>query len=123
MVSVVFVALVAPLGAQTAFQQATRESLAPDDSAPAGLLLGAPDVPLRMLFGRGDAVLLNLGSADGVSVGAQHFTRLGEAPSGLGSPTPGILVALTCGWLRVVEVVEHSALAVVEGTCAEIRRG
>ena len=127
MVSVVFVALAVPRSAQT--QQATPDllacapRLAPGDSAPAGLVLGAPDVPLRTLFGRGDAVLLNLGSADGVSVGAQFFTRRGEAPSGPESPTPGIRVVLTSGWLRVVEVDEHSALAVVERTCAEIRRG
>jgi hypothetical protein len=30
---------------------------------------------------------------------------------------------LTSGWLRVVEADEHSALAVVESSCVEVRRG
>ena len=64
-----------------------------------------------------------MGSAEGVSVGAQFFTRRGAPPSGPESPTPAVRLLLTSGWLRVVEVDEHSALVVVERTCAEIRRG
>jgi len=129
MVSAVLIALAAPLSAQTAFQQVTPEDLAcaprlaTDESAPAGRVLGAPDVPLRTLFGPGDAVLLDLGSADGVSVGAQFFTRRGDAPSGPEPPIPVMRVVLTSGWLRVVEVDEHSALAVIERICTEVRRG
>ncbi len=130
MLSVVLVALAVPLSAQTASPPlATPEALAcaprlvSDEAAPAGLVLGAPDVPLRQLFGRGDAVLLNVGRAEEVSVGTQFFTRRDEAPSDYESRTPGIRKLQTSGWLRVVEVDEHSALAVVERTCTEIRRG
>ena len=130
MLSVVLVALAVPLSAQTASPPlATPEALAcaprlvSDEAAPAGLVLGAPDVPLRQLFGPGDAVLLNVGWAEEVSVGTQFFTRRDEASSYPESRTPGIRVLQTSGWLRVVEVDEHSALAVVERICAEVRRG
>ena len=130
MLSVVLAALAVPLSAQTAFSPlATPEALAcaprlgPDESASAGLVLGSPDVPLRQLFGPGDAVLLNVGRAEEVSVGTQFFTRRDEAPYGPESRTVGIRALRTSGWLRVVEVDEHSALAVVERTCTELRRG
>ena len=130
MVSVGLVALSVPISAQTLDSYlATPEvlacapRLAPDASGPAGVVLGAPDLPLRVLFGQGDAVLLTPGSAEGVSVGTQFFTRRGEALSDPESRSPGIRELLTSGWLRVVEVDEHSALAVVEHSCTEIRRG
>ena len=128
--AVCVVAIAVALGAQTVVPRlATPEALAcaprlaPDELAPVGLVLGAPDVPLRVLFGPGDPVLLNVGQADGVSVGTQFFTQRGTAISDPESPTPGIRVLQTSGWVRVVEVDEHSALGVVESTCAEIRRG
>ena len=128
MLSVGLTAFAVPLSAQTAFAPlATSEAvacaprLATDEPAPAGLVLGAPDVPLRELFGRGDAVLLNVGWADEVSVGTRFFTRRDEGPSDTASCTPGIQVLRTSGWLRVVEIDEQSALAVVERTCTERR--
>ena len=126
----VLAACALPASAQTAFPQlATPDALAcaprmaPDESTPAGQVLGAPDVPLRELFEEGDAVLLNVGRAEGVSVGTQFFTRRADAPSDHDLPTGGIRLAQTSGWLRAVEVDEHSALAVIERTCVEIRRG
>ncbi len=130
MLSVGLAAFAVPLSAQTAVSPlATPEAvacaprLATDESAPAGLVLGTPDVPLRELFGRGDAVLLNVGWADEVSVGTRFFTRRHEAPSDPEARIPGIGLLRTSGWLRVVEADEHSALAVVERTCTEVRRG
>ena len=97
--------------------------LARDDSASAGLVVGAPDVPLRELFGPGDGVLLSVGRAEGVSVGTQFFTRRAEAPVDPALRARGIRLLRTSGWLRAVEVDEHAALAVVEHTCIEVRRG
>ena len=130
MTSVVFAAIAAPLDAQTAAPSlmtaevlACAPRLAPDDAASAGLVLGAPDIPLRALFGPGDPLLLNVGSADGVSVGTQFFTQREDASSNPASRTPALRVRQTSGWVRVVEVDEHSSLAVVERSCAEVRRG
>lgn len=119
-----------PASAQTPVSElATPEALvcaprlAPDESTPAGVVVGAPDVPLRQLFGAGDAVLLNVGRAEGLWVGTQFFMRRTGAPLGADVPTGAIRIALTSGWLRAVEVDEHSALAVIEQTCVEVRRG
>ena len=73
--------------------------------------------------GPGDPLLLNVGSADGVSVGTQFFTQREDASSNPASRTPALRVRQTSGWVRVVEVDEHSSLAVVERSCAEVRRG
>ena len=126
----VLTALALPASAQTAVPSlATPEvlacapRLAPDESTQAGQVLGAPDVPLRELFGPGDTVLLSVGRAEGVSVGTQFFARRVAVPSALDLRTRGIRFLRTSGWLRAVEVDEHSALAVVERICTEIRRG
>ena len=124
--SVVIAALAVPLSAQTpvspvltAEALACAPRLAPENSAPAGLVMGAPDVPIRLLFGPGGPVLVNIGRAEGVSVGTQFFTQLEQAsPDPLSPPNPGFRVWLTSGWLRVVEVDEHSSLAVGLGKAA-----
>ena len=97
--------------------------LAPAVATETGSVIGAPDVALRQLFGPGDALLLNVGQADGVSVGSQFFTRRVEAPSDTAVRNRGISTLHTSGWLRAVEVDEHAALAVVEQICSEIRTG
>lgn len=128
--SVVIAALAVPLSAQapesrllTAEALACAPRLAPEGSAPAGLVLGAPDIPVRMLFGPGDPVLVSVGRVEGVSVGTQFFTQRDQSSPDPAAPDSAIRVRLTSGWLRVVEVDDHSALAVVEGTCVEVRRG
>ncbi len=120
---------VLPASAQPASPQlATPAALAcaprlpPDESTVTGMIIGAPDVTLRQLFNRGDAVLLNVGRAEGVSVGTQFFTRR-VRPADTDSPARGPRVQLTSGWLRSVEVDEHSTLAVIEQICSEIRSG
>ena len=78
-----------PASAQTPVAQlATPEALvcaprlAPDASTPAGVIVGAPDVPGRQLFGAGDAVLLNVGRAEGLSVGTQLLYAADRRPVG-----------------------------------------
>ena len=122
--------LAAPAQSQTAsLAQATPDALAcaprlaHDESTPAGLVVGAPDVPLRELFGQGDGVLLSVGRAEGVSVGTQFFTRRAEAPADPALRARGVRLLRTSGWLRAVEVDEHAALAVIERTCVAVRRG
>ena len=110
-----------PLATPAALACAPR--LAPSASTPAGLVLGAPDNLLHKLFGPGDGVLLNVGRAEGVSVGTQFFTQVSDTPAHPEWRDRGIRVLRTTGWLRAVEVDEHAALAVVEQACAEVRRG
>ena len=110
-----------PLAAPEALACAPR--LAPDESTSGGRVLGAPDAPLREMFGLRDVVQLSLGRAEGVSVGTQFFTRRGEPPVDLDMRARGLRVLRTSGWLRAVLVDEHSTVAVVERVCAEIRRG
>ena len=126
----ILAAFAVPGGAQTdAPALATPDAmvcaprLARDESTPAGLVLGPPDVPLRELLGQGDGVLLSLGRAEGVSVGTQFFTRRAEPPVDPALRARGIRLLRTSGWLRAVEVDQHAALAVIEHTCAEVLRG
>ena len=126
----ILAALAVPAHAQTAFSAlatpdalACAPRLARDESTPAGLVVGAPDAPARELFGQGDGVLLSVGRADGVSVGTQFYTRRAEAPADPEMDARGLQLLRTTGWLRAVEVDEHAALAVVEHTCTEVRRG
>lgn len=130
MLSAVLTTCATPLSAQPApAPLATPEALAcaprlaTGERASAGRVLGAPDRPLRQLFGPGDAVLLNVGWAEDVSVGTQFFTRRAEPFLDPDAITPGIGLLQTSGWLRVVEVDEHSALAMVERSCTEVRQG
>ena len=114
MLSVMLAALAVPLSAQTpdsplltAEALACAPRLAPEESAPRGLVLDAPDVPLRLLFGPGDPVLVSVGRAEGVSVGTQFFTQREQSSPDPAAPSSAIRVRLTSGWLRVVEVDEH----------------
>ena len=68
-------------------------------------------------------MLLSVGRAEGVSVGTQFFARRVEAPSAPEARTRGVRLLRKSGWLRAVEVDEHAALAVVQRTCTELRRG
>jgi hypothetical protein len=86
-------------------------------------VVGAPDIPQRRLFGQGDVVVLSVGRAEGISVGTQFFARRVEEPSDAELRARGIRNLRTSGWLRALDVDEHSALAVVERSCSEIRRG
>ena len=97
--------------------------LAPDEPAPGGVVLGAPDDPLRAMFSQGDALLLSVGRAEGVSVGTQFFTRREAEPMDVGLRDQGIRLLRTTGWLRAAEVDEHASLAVVDRICTDVRTG
>ena len=130
LVGPILAAVAVPTGAQPAFVPlatptvlACAPRLAPAEATPTGLVVGAPDVPLRQMFGQGDAVVLSAGRAEGVSVGTQFFTQRVQALSSPELRARGARLLLTSGWVRAVEVDKHSALAVVEHTCADVRRG
>ena len=114
-----------PVSAQVAPPEvlACAPRLASATSGTSGLIVGAPDVPLRQLFGPGDTVIVNVGRADGVSVGTQFFTRRVEAPVSPAMASRGFHNLQTSGWLRAVAVEERSSLAVLERICSEVRRG
>jgi hypothetical protein len=68
-------------------------------------------------------VVLSVGRAEGVSVGTQFFTRRVETPLHPQLRAQGIRNLHTSGWLRAVDIDEHSALARVERVCSEVRQG
>ena len=117
-----------PVGAQTAGPRLGRPEvlacaprLVSNEATSNGRIVVALDTPLRRLFRVGDVVELSLGRADGVSVGAQYFTRRATTPADRAMRTRGIRVLQTSGWLRAVVVDEHSTRAVVEGLCSDMR--
>ncbi len=89
---------------------------------PPAHLVGAPDNPIQRLFRQGDTVLLNVGSASDVAVGTQFFLRRLASATDLAVRALGFQAELTTGWLRTVTVEEHSALAVIERTCADVHQ-
>ena len=85
-------------------------------------LVGAPDNPVKQLFGQGDTVLLNVGTASDVAVGTQFFLRRRVSATDLAMRGLGFQPELTTGWLRTVTVEEHAALAIIERTCADVHK-
>lgn len=86
-------------------------------------IVGSPGPEIHQMFQVGDAVLLNVGEADGVSVGTQFFTRRLLAPAQFGLRNTSVRALRTTGWVRAVEVGERATVAVVEQSCVEVRRG
>jgi len=111
----------APLASPRGLACAPR--LAPDGWGPPGLVNGAPDDSIQQLFQVGDPVLVNMGRAEGVSVGTQFFTQRLEPVANPELRERGVALLRTTGWLRAVEIDEHAALAVIEQTCLDVRRG
>ncbi len=111
----------APMATAEALACAPR--LASRDVAPPGRVVGAPDTATRRLFRPGDTVVLSVGRAEGVSVGTQFFTRRVEAPLHPELRAQGVRNLHTSGWLHAVDIDEHSALALVERVCSEVRQG
>lgn len=125
-------ALLATLVASPAAPQSVGGSISPDALACAprlapastvtGRVIGTPDEAGRDMFGLGDAVLLNVREAEGVTVGTRFFTRRVETAASNLIRASGLRPLVSTGWVRAVEVDEHSALALVEHACTAIRR-
>ena len=123
--AVTAVLAVAPIAAAQAPVPAETIACAPrlpgTEDAGAPRLVGHPGGELRRVFQEGDAVLLAVGSADGVSVGTQFFLRRTAVPAEHVLRGTGLRALVTSGWVRTVEVDEHASLGVVEHACREVR--
>ena len=98
-----------------------RAAVAPPEP---GLIVTGAAAGGRMIFGPGDIVALNAGSAHGLKPGDEFFTRRTivdryEARS----RTPSPVAIHTTGWLRVVEVRTDRASAAVVHACDAIEEG
>ncbi len=57
-----------------------------------------------------------------MSIGSASFTQRVQTAAASTMRSRGVQPLVTSGWVRAVEVQEHAVLAVVEHTCAPVRR-
>jgi hypothetical protein len=118
-------------------QEAARAAIVPDGSRllvcgpHAAVVPPAPSIrivsgeePRRSAFGTADAVIINGGSAQGVRVGQEYFIRR-VVTDKFALPVSGFVPSSvrTAGWLRVVDVAEHAAIATIVDSCDSIHDG
>jgi len=90
----------------------------------AGLRVLGGYVHGRIMYGPGDAVILNAGTAQGVQKGHQFFVRRPIADPGKTQPKEGALYGVhTAGWITVVDVKDTMAVATVTHACDPIFEG
>ncbi len=78
----------------------------------------------RIMFGPGDAVILNAGTAQGVQKGQQFFVRRPINQPDKKQPKVGALYGVhTAGWITVVDVKDSMAVATVTHACDPIAEG
>lgn len=78
----------------------------------------------RIMFGPGDAFVINAGRAQGIKAGQEYFVRR-VIPDNL-SPVPEKKRPVnvhTAGWVRIVDVADHAAVASVVQACDGILAG
>lgn len=118
-------------------QEAARAALVPDVSrqllcspqaavlppVPTLWIVGGEE-PRRAIFGTADGVIISGGSAQGVRVGQEYFVRRIVTDKFV-LPVSGFvpLSIRTAGWLRVVDVAEHAAIATITDACDGIHEG
>ena len=78
----------------------------------------------RTLFGNRDAVVVSGGSDQGVRVGQEYFVRR-VVKDQFALPLSGFIPVSvrTAGWIRVVEIERHLAIAIVTHACDGILEG
>ncbi len=78
----------------------------------------------RIMYGPGDAVIVNAGVAQGVQKGQQYFVRRLLTDKSTPQPKVGALYAVhTAGWVTVVDVKENMAVAQVTHACDSLMEG
>ena len=88
-------------------------------------LIGSEEGSARQMYGPGDAVVVEGGIDRGLEVGQEYFVRrqfrpVVESPVEYGS-IPNVVH--TAGWLRIVDVEQTMAIAVVSRACDAFLRG
>lgn len=90
----------------------------------AGLLVLGGYVQGRMMFGPGDAVIINAGTIQGLQRGQQFFVRRPIRDASKKQPKVGALYGVhTAGWLTVVDVKDSMAVGQVTHACDGILEG
>ena len=78
----------------------------------------------RIMFGPGDAVILNAGTTQGVQRGQQYFVRRLVTDASTRQPKVGALYGVhTAGWVTVVDAKDAMAVASVTHACDGILEG
>lgn len=90
----------------------------------AGLMILGGYVPGRIMFGPGDAVIINAGTIQGLQRGQQFFVRRPIRDASKKQPKVGALYGVhTAGWLTVVDVKDTMAVGQVSHACDGILEG
>lgn len=78
----------------------------------------------RMLFAKGDTVIVNAGTGQGLSAGQQYYVRRVVADR-FTEPFPGYrpISVHTAGWIRIVDVQANTASATITHACDGIMEG
>jgi hypothetical protein len=78
----------------------------------------------RIMFGPGDAVIINAGVGQGVQKGQQYFVRRLIHDASMKQPKIGALYGVhTAGWITVVDVKDSMAVATVTHACDSVLEG
>jgi hypothetical protein len=78
----------------------------------------------RIMYGPGDAVIINSGVIQGVQKGQQYFVRRALTDASTKQPKVGALYAVhTAGWITIVDVKENMAVGQVTHACDSLMEG
>jgi hypothetical protein len=89
-----------------------------------GLRVLGGNVHGRIMFGPGDAVILNAGTSQGVQRGQQYFVRRVVHDASKKQPKVGALYGVhTAGWVTIVDAKDTMAVASVTHACDGILEG
>jgi hypothetical protein len=90
----------------------------------AGLRVLGGYVHGRIMFGPGDAVIINAGTSQGVRKGQQYFVRRPVHDASVKQPKIGALYGIhTAGWVTVVDAKDTMAVATVTHACDGVFEG
>jgi hypothetical protein len=78
----------------------------------------------RIMYGPGDALIINAGVAQGVQRGQQYFVRRPVIDASIKQPKEGALYAVhTAGWITIVDAKDNMAVATVTHACDGLMEG
>jgi hypothetical protein len=79
----------------------------------------------RMMFGPGDALIVNAGTSQGVRPGQQYFVRrrVQDNFAGYSKAEPPLYGVHTAGWITIVDAKDTMAVATVTHACDSVLEG
>jgi hypothetical protein len=90
----------------------------------AGLRVLGGNVHGRIMFGPGDATIINAGTTQGVQRGQQYFVRRLVNDASQKQPKTGAIYGVhTAGWVTIVDAKDDMAVATVAHACDGILEG